>query len=109
MPEPARMLLTIPSKHGTSSVTGCTRGKGSPMIFDKNANTGHESGNRKLLVEGRRVSTIGPSEATIARHGRGQEKADIALDKPGVGECEDPFAWRRPVRPARHVPGRNAA
>ena len=55
------------------------------------------------------MSTVGLSEAMIAKHVREQEKSDIALDRPSVRKREDSFARRQLVRPARHGSGHNAA
>lgn len=37
------------------------------------------------------MSTVGPNKATIAKYIREQEAHDIALDKLGVKEYEDPL------------------
>lgn len=37
------------------------------------------------------MSTVGLNEATIKKHIQEQERKDIALDKLGVKEYEDPF------------------
>lgn len=60
-------------------------------MFDRHANLKHELGNGRFWAEGHYVSTVGLNEATIAKHIREQEQADIAPDRPGVKEYEDPF------------------
>lgn len=60
-------------------------------MFGGHANLRHEFGNGKFWAEGNHVTTVGPSESTIAKRVRGQESADIALDRPGVEEYEDSF------------------
>jgi putative transposase len=85
------MPAGIPPKTGVPGFMGYPRGKSSLLMFDRHANLKHEFGNRKFWAEGRCVPAVGPSEATIARHARGQGRADIALDRPGVREYEDPF------------------
>lgn len=97
MPDHARMPDGIPPKTGVSSLVGYLKGKGSPLMFDRHANLKHEFGNRRLWAEGHCVPAVGPDEATIAKHVREQERADIALDGPGAREYEDPFA-RGPQR-----------
>ena len=56
------------------------------------ANLKYRSGNREFWAEGCCVSTVGMNEATIAKHIREQEAADIALGKLSVKEHEDPFS-----------------
>lgn len=51
-------------------------------------------GNRKFWAEGCCVSTVGLNGSTIRKCIREQEGADIALDRLGVKEYEDPFAGR---------------
>lgn len=92
MSDHVHMLAGIPPKISVSSLVGYPRGKSSLLMFDRHANLRHEFGNRRFWAEGHCVSTVGPSEATIAKHVREQERADIALDRPGVKEYEDPFA-----------------
>ena len=92
MPDHVHMLVSIPPKLSVSSFMGYLKGKSSLMMFDRHANLKHEFGNRKFWSEGHCVSTVGPDEATIAKHIREQEGADIAQDRPGVREYEDPFA-----------------
>ena len=100
------MLLAMPSKCSVPSVMGHLKGKGPLMIFDRHANMKYKFGNRKLWAEGCHVSTVGLNGATIAKCIREQEKADIAPDRLGVKECEDPFdrgpkrKQRRSDRPA---------
>lgn len=60
-------------------------------MFDRHANLKHELGNGRFWAEGHYVSTVGLNEATIAKYIREQEQADIAPDRPGVKEYEDPF------------------
>ena len=91
MPDHVHMLVSIPPKLSVSSFMGYLKGKSSLMMFDRHANLKHEFGNRKFWAEGHCVSTVGPDEATIARYIREQERADIAQDRPGVKEYEDPF------------------
>lgn len=94
------MLLAIPPKCSVSSVMGYLKGKSSLMIFDKHANMKYKFGNRKFWAEGCCVSAVGLNGATIAKYIREQEKADIAPDRLGVKECEDPFD-RGPKREQR--------
>jgi putative transposase len=84
------MLVSVPPETGVPGFMGYPRGKSPLLMFDRHANLKHEFGNRKFWAEGYYVSTVGPSEAAIARHARGQGRADIALDRPGVKEYEDP-------------------
>ena len=99
MPDHVHMLLAIPPKYSVASVMGYLKGKSSLMIFDRHANMKYEFGNRKFRSAGCCVSTVGLNEATIARYIREQEKADMALDRLSVKECEDPFS--RGARPKR--------
>lgn len=92
MPDHVHMLVSIPPKISVSSFMGYLKGKSSLLMFDRRANLRHEFGNRKFWAEGHCVPAVGPDEATIAKHVREQERADIALDRPGVKEYEDPFA-----------------
>lgn len=92
MPDHVHMLAGIPPKISVSSLVGYLKGKSSLLMFDRHANLKHEFGNRKFWAEGHCVSTVGLNEATIAKHVREQERADIAQDRPGVKEYEDPFA-----------------
>lgn len=97
MPDHVHMLAGIPPKTGVSSFMGYLKGKSSLLMFDRHANLKHEFGNRKFWAEGYYVSTVGLNEATIAKHVREQERADIAQDRLSVKEYEDPFA-RGPQR-----------
>ena len=92
MPDHVHMLAGIPPKISVSSFMGYLRGKSSLLMFDRHANLKHEFGNRRLWAEGHCVPAVGLNEATIAKYIREQERADIALDRPGVKEHEDPFA-----------------
>lgn len=92
MPDHVHMLAGIPPKTGVSSLVGYLKGKSSLLMFDRHANLKHEFGNGKFWAEGHCVPTVGPDEATIAKHVREQERADIAQDRPSVKEYEDPFA-----------------
>ena len=92
MPDHVHMLVSIPPKLSVSSFMGYLKGKSSLLMFDRHANLKHEFGNRKFWAEGHCVSTVGPDEATIAKHVREQERADIAQDRLSVKEYEDPFA-----------------
>ncbi len=91
MPDHVHMLVSIPPKISVSSFMGYLKGKSALMMFDKHANLKYKFGNRHFWAEGRCVSTVGPSEATIAKYIREQEAHDIALDKLSVKEYEDPF------------------
>ena len=91
MPDHVHVLLAIPPKYSVASVMGYLKGKSSLMIFDRHANLKYKFGNRKFWAEGYYVSTVGLNEATIAKYIREQESHDIALDKLGVKEYEDPF------------------
>ena len=92
MPDHVHMPVAIPPKISVSSFMGYLKGKSSLMIFDRHANMKYKFGNRKFWAEGYYVSTVGLNEATIAKYIREQEAADIALDRPSVKECGDPFA-----------------
>lgn len=94
MPDHVHMLVAIPPKYSVSSVTGYLKGKSSPMMFDKHANLKYKYGNRKFWAEGCYASTVGLNEATVAKHVREQEAADIALDRLSVKEHEDPFSTK---------------
>ena len=91
MPDHVHMLLAIPPKYSVASVMGYLKGR--------HANMKYKFGNRKFWSAGYYVSTVGLNEATIAKYIREQEKADIALDRLSVKECEDPFS--RGTRPKR--------
>lgn len=95
------VLAGIPPRISVSSLVGYPRGKSALLVFDRHANLKHEFGNRRFWVEGCYVSTVGLNEATIAKYIREQERADIALDRPGVKEYEDPFARGPQGRRAR--------
>ena len=92
MPDHVHMLVSIPPKIAVSSLVGYLKGKSSLLMFNRHANLKHEFGNRRLWAEGHCVPVVGLNEATIAKYIREQERADIALDRPGVKEHEDPFA-----------------
>ena len=70
---------------------GRLKGAGSLVIFDRHANLKYKFGNGKFRAEGCCVSAVGLNEAAIRKYIQEQEAADIALDEPGVKECEDPF------------------
>ena len=113
MPDHVHMLASIPPKVSVSSLMGHLKGKGSPLMFDRRASLKYEFGNGKLWAGGCCVSTVGLDEATIAKHIREQERADVTQDRLSIKGYEDPFAggprvgrWARlPVRPARHESG----
>lgn len=91
MPDRVRMLVSIPPKVSVSSFMGYPKGESSPLMFDRHANLKYKFGNRKLWAGGCYVSAVGPNEATIAKHIREQEGADIAQDRLSVKEYEDPY------------------
>ena len=91
MPDHVHMLAGIPPKTGVSSFMGYLKGKSSLLMFDRHANLKYKFGNRKFWAEGYYVPAVGLNEATIAKYIREQEQADIALDRLGVKEYEDPF------------------
>lgn len=91
MPDHVHMLLAIPSELAVSSFMEYLKGKSALMMFDKHANLKYKFGNRHFWAEGYYVSTVGLNEATIAKYIRKQEAHDIALDKLGAKEYEDPF------------------
>jgi putative transposase len=93
------MLVDIPPKTGVSSFMGHLKGKSSLLMFDRHANLKDEFGDRKFWAEGYYVSTVGPSEATIAKYIREQERTDIALDRLSVKE----YGTRSRNSPARPV------
>ena len=92
MPDHVHIPVGIPPKISVSSFMGYLKGKSALMVFDEHANLKYKFGNRKFWAEGYYVSTVGLNEATIAKYIRGQEAADIALDRLSVKEYEDPFA-----------------
>ena len=94
MPDHAHVPPAIPPKHSVASVMGYLKGKSSLMIFDRHADLKYKFGNRKFWAEGHCVPAVGLNEATAARCIREQESHDIALDKLGVREYEDPFEGR---------------
>jgi putative transposase len=91
MPGHVHMLVEIPPKTSVSSFMGYLKGKSALMIFDKHANLKHKFGNRHFWAQGYYVSTVGLNDATVRKYIQEQEKHDIALDKLGVKEYEDPF------------------
>lgn len=92
MPDHARMLVSIPPKISVPGFMGYLKGKSSLPVFDRHANFKYKFGNRKFWAEGCYVSTVGLDGAAIAKYVRDREKADIALDRLSVKECEDPFS-----------------
>ena len=92
MPDHVHMLVSIPPKLSVPGFMGYLKGKSSLLMFDRHANLGYRFGNRKFWAEGYYVSTVGLNESTIRKCIREQESADIALDRLGVKEYEDPFA-----------------
>jgi len=92
MPDHVHMLVSIPPKISVSSFMGYLKGKSSLLVFDRHANLKYKFGNRRFWAEGYYVSTVGLNESTIAKYIREQESADIALDRSGVKEYEDPFS-----------------
>lgn len=92
MPDHAHMLLAMPPKCSVASVMGCLKGKGSPMAFGRHANMKYKFGNRRFWSAGCYASTVGLSEATVAKCIRERERADMALDRLSVKEYGDPFA-----------------
>ena len=94
MPDHVHMLVGIPPKLSVSSFTGYLKGKSPPLMFDRRANLKYRFGNGKFRAEGHCVSTVGLNESAIRKCIREQESADIALDRLGVREHEDPFAGR---------------
>jgi|GEM_PF-1182007 len=91
MPGHVHMLVEIPPKTSVSSFMGYLEGKSALMIFDKHANLKCKFGNRHFWAQGYYVSTVGLNDATVRKYIQEQEKDDIALDKLGVKEYEDPF------------------
>ena len=92
MPDHVHMLVSIPPKISVSSFMGYLKGKSALLMSGKACNLKHKLGDRKFWAEGCYVSAAGMNEATIAKHIREQEAADIALGKLGVREHEDPFS-----------------
>ena len=92
MPDHVHMLVSIPPKIGVPGFMGYLKGKSALLMSGKAWNLKYKFGNRKFWAEGYYVSTVGMNEATIAKYIREQEAADIALDKLGVKEYEDPFS-----------------
>ena len=91
MPDHVHMLVSLPLKISVSSFRGYLKGKSSLMIFDRHANLKYKFGNRHFWAEGYYVSTVGLNDATVRKHIRDQERADILQDKMSVKEYEDPF------------------
>ena len=91
MSDHVHMLVSIPPKYSVSQFMGYLKGKSSLMIFDKHANLKYKFGNRHFWAEGYYVSTVGMNEATIKKYIQEQETHDIAMDKLGTKEYEDPF------------------
>ena len=91
MPDHVHMLVSIPPKISVSSFMGYLKGKSSLMMFDRHANLKYKFGNRHFWAEGYYVSTVGLNDATVRKHIRDQERADILQDKMNVKEYEDPF------------------
>ncbi|WP_106769084.1 IS200/IS605 family transposase [Paenibacillus faecalis] len=85
-------------KISVSSFMGYLKGKSALMIFEKYANLKYKYGNRKFWAEGYYVSTVGLSEATVAKYIREREAHDQAVDKLSVKEYEDPFSGNRSKR-----------
>lgn len=94
MPDRVHMPAGILPKLSVSSFMGYLKGKSSLLMFDRHANLRYKFGNRKFWAEGYYVSTVGLNGSTIRKYIREQESADIALDRLGVKEHEDPFAGR---------------
>ena len=94
MPDRVHMPAGIPPKLSVSSFMGYLKGKSSLLMFDRHANLRCRFGNRRFWAEGYYVSTVGLNGSTIRKYIREQEGADIALDRLGVKEYEDPFAGR---------------
>ena len=90
MPDHARMLAGIPPKISVPGSMGYLKGKSPLLMSGRHANLKHEFGNRKSWAEGCHVPAAGLDEATIAKHVREQEQADIALDRLSAREYEDP-------------------
>ena len=91
MPDHVHMLVSLPLKISVSSFRGYLKGKSSLMMFDRHANLKYKFGNRHFWAEGYYVSTVGLNDATVRKHIRDQERADILQDKMSVKEYEDPF------------------
>ena len=91
MPDHVHMPAGIPPRIGVPGFMGCPKGKSALLMSGKACNLKHKLGDRKFWAEGCYVSAAGMNEATIAKHIREQEAADIALGKLGVREHEDPF------------------
>lgn len=91
----AHAPVGMPPKASVSSFMGYLKGKSAPMMRALHANLKHEFGSRRFRSEGCRVSTVGLSEATIAKHVREQEARGIALGKLSVKEHEDPFGKKQ--------------
>lgn len=94
MPDHVHMPAGIPPKLSVSSFMGYLKGKSSLLMLDRHANLRYKFGNRKFWAEGRCVSTVGLNESTIGKCIRGQESAEIVLDRLSVKEYGDPFAGR---------------
>ena len=91
MPDHVRILVSIPPKLSASGFMGYLKGKSALMVFGKHANPKCKFGDGRFWSEGCCVSTVGLSEATIAKYIREQEAHGIALGKLSVKEHGDPF------------------
>jgi len=85
------LLLLIPPKLNVSSFMGYLKGKSALMIIDRHANLKYKYGNRHFWSRGYNVSTVGLSEATIAKYVSEQDKHDQMMDPITTKEAEDPF------------------
>ena len=103
MPDHVHLLLRIPPKMAVWSFMGYLKGKSALMIFDRHANQKYQFGNRHFRAEGYYVPTVGLNEATISKYIQDQERDDIAVDKFGVKEYEDPFTQKAPLKGRQSV------
>ncbi len=101
MPKHIYIPVSIPSKHSISSFMGYLKGKSALMIFDKHANLKYKFGNRHFWAEGYYVSAVGLNEDTSKKYIRGQESADIALDKLSVKEYDSPLVGTKATKAKR--------
>ena len=97
MPDHVHMPAGIPPRIGVPGFMGCLKGKSALLMSGKACNLKHKLRDRKFWAEGCYVSAAGMNEATIAKHIREQEAADIALGKLGVKEHEDRSAGNGPA------------
>lgn len=76
-PDHMHMLIRIPPKYSVSEIMGYLKGKGSLMIFEKNANLKYKYGNRHFWCREYYVDTVGKNTAAIKQYIQNQLKEDM--------------------------------